>query len=156
MISDSINVIHVFFSRFAEFLTSGTLICSTARNSQAADPLIAWGGCVRPRFKTVQYNQYWTLFQKLSNKAFRAGNMCHNYALIYVLQNNQQTIKKLQIKLITLQWPANVIYRQHLNWPFGLLFYMLAENRPHNQFTWNQGSFCACTQPMRDVWLGAH
>ena len=51
-------------------------ICSTARRSQTADLLVvAWGRCVRPRLKTVQYNLYWTVFKKLSNIAFSEGNI---------------------------------------------------------------------------------
>ena len=59
----------IVFTRFSRF---GTFICSTARW------LIRWlhgGGCVRPRFKIVQYNLYWTVFQKLSNIAFREVNI---------------------------------------------------------------------------------
>ena len=68
-------MLFIVFSRFSEFLTFGTFICSTARRLQAADPLVAWGECMQPRFKTVQYNLYLTVFQKLSNIAFREGNM---------------------------------------------------------------------------------
>ena len=37
-------------------------------------PLVAWGGCAWPRFQTVQYNLYWTVFRKLSNTTFSEGN----------------------------------------------------------------------------------
>ena len=64
----------IFVSRFSEFLTFGTLICFTARRSQAADPLVAWGGCAWPRFQAVKYNLYWTVFRKLSKITFCEGN----------------------------------------------------------------------------------
>ena len=63
------------FPFFSEFLTFGTFIYSIARRSQATDSLVVLCGCMRPRFKTVQCNLYWTFFQKPSNIAFREGNV---------------------------------------------------------------------------------
>ena len=84
MISNSINVIHRLFPFWVVFffflggggvLPLSTCICSTAGRSQAADPLVALSGGMRPRFKTVQYKLYWMVWKKLSNVAFRKGNI---------------------------------------------------------------------------------
>ena len=58
----SIKIIHRIFLFFWR-LTFITFISSTATRSQAADPPVTWGGSVQPRYKTVQYNLYWTVFE---------------------------------------------------------------------------------------------